>query len=485
MDDAAAAEGVGTDAEEAFREGAHGIADAGCYVAALLAIDGIVLAGLTEIGGCEAVEQLVDDVGLHQSEALFAAPCLEAGHGGAPYGGGRDDVHIPCVGHPAAGGQRVELAAHGDMGYVAVHIQGGAVGLFGGAGVVVDGGIDGPQRGTVVEALQAVAVFELCPAALVGHPQLTVEALQELVGLGKMDGAVAVAGGSHAGGHGVEPVVLGEQGGGERAVVGRQQIVAQRGPQALDGVGAGIIAQLPQLFLDGVVADLLLDHRQGAGQGVDVLVGRMDGDGGRELLHVGLHAVEEQLALARGQEGEGEVGAGEVDIVGEADGGLLLGEVERERGALEIGGSQAPHDAAALLAHHHLDAHHGILAPGAMLDLIAAHAVLIARQAVVGLFKGYAIDAEGERAVVFRLPDHEGGAVAGLQQIVGIGTIEGARQAVVAIDRDEGASGRAIFIAARRGAIAGEQQQQSQQFVHTCLQRYEEGWKRPKVLAGF
>ena len=144
VDDAAPAESIGANAEEALGQRALRDAESVSIVASLFTIHHVKLAVLSHIARRLTIVHLVDDVGFHQAEALLVAGCFEAGHGGMHDGCGTDIVHVPRIRHPTAGGQRGELGRHWDVRYGTVHVFRSLVGLLRTAGIVFYRCADGP-----------------------------------------------------------------------------------------------------------------------------------------------------------------------------------------------------------------------------------------------------------------------------------------------------------------------------------------------------
>ena len=103
-DDALTVECIRLYAEEPLYQRAGRNAYTVSEVAVALTAGSIILAYLSEIGWRLAKIHLVKNVGLHQSECFFRAPCLIIGKRGMHDFCGSYIVNTPCIRHPVGGG---------------------------------------------------------------------------------------------------------------------------------------------------------------------------------------------------------------------------------------------------------------------------------------------------------------------------------------------------------------------------------------------
>ena len=195
-------------------------------------------------------------------------------------------VNAPRIGHPVACGNGLHpRILHGNMGNMPADIVRGLPCLLLRTGTAVDGRIDAPYGGTLMQSAQPHAVLKLSPDTLVLHPQATVHGLQDSVGLLPVRLSILTDYLGNAGGQPVASIVIGRRMGhcpatvveriaGPDAAVGIVEMVAvgvevtflpdqmtlDDGPHPAHVGRVGIILEVPEQLVHIVQVHVVVVH---------------------------------------------------------------------------------------------------------------------------------------------------------------------------------------------------------------------------------
>ena len=194
-------------------------------------------------------------------------------------------VDAPGIGHPVRGGDGIKLSLYTNMWDVLVDVSCGLIGLLWRTGAAVDGGVDAPDGGVVVQTLQSHCILEFGPHAFVLHPQTGVHGFQDgsglfTIGLGILADDFRNTGGElvttvvigRGMGHGTAAVIEGVAG--PDAAIGVVEMVAvgievpllprqmrhDDGPHLLHIEGVGIVLEVPEQLVDIVQVHIVVVH---------------------------------------------------------------------------------------------------------------------------------------------------------------------------------------------------------------------------------
>ena len=220
-------------------------------VAIALATSSIIITDLAEIARTLSVVHLVEDIGLHQPEALSLTASLETGQRHVHHLGSSHIVDAPRIRHPVGGGDGVVFRVFNtNLRDMHVHPRDSLPSLFRSAGTAVDRSIYRPNRRTLMQTPQSHSVLILSPYAFIIQPKPLIHRLEYSFSLLLVGRSVLTNNLRYTCSEQVAPIVISRRMGHSPTIV----VECITGPDAAVGIVEVVTIRVVVAFLPGQMA---------------------------------------------------------------------------------------------------------------------------------------------------------------------------------------------------------------------------------------